>query len=665
MLYYKFFGKPAEGVPPDTGEAATKYAAKAQAVQAEFSQALGSTADIALCSLSSKAVTGCILLAEYRDPHALAEEFLTALDMPVPSVSVDEVTGRTVETLLRLSVSNNFLESSDRLRAHYAIRDRDFRHICFSEYLLPKGKGEAEFKEAAAAMLWQDTLGAELERIYAGSAVDCHVGHPVHYLIECSDEQLRRNATATLLGALYDAGRIRGRRYGEMTLEPDDPMPIEYDRVIAGCKDCAVVVTCDEPDGESAEYASANADSLRRVCKVIRRHTDQTLSVLCVPQGCARAKQVIYDSLPGMTLVELRADVVFGARAKGYLRKQAAQRKIRGNAALYAPTADPKRGFRAEELHRIFDTWYARELKTRIYPQYAKLETISEKERKSSPKGSGYEQLQEMIGISEAKRVIGQALDYYKAQKLFRERDIKMDTPAMHMVFTGAPGTAKTTVARLFARIMKENGLLSVGDLVEVGRADLVGKYVGWTAQTVKEVFDRAGGCVLFIDEAYSLVDDRAGMFGDEAINTIVQEMENRRADTVVIFAGYPDKMEEFLSCNPGLRSRIAFHVPFQDYSPAELGEITALLARKQGLSLAADVPGKLASIFAAATRQPDFGNGRYARNVLERARMNQAGRIVRSAAERMTDAEMTTLVAADFEFLQVSGDQLPRAIGF
>ena len=167
-----------------------------------------------------------------------------------------------------------------------------------------------------------------------------------------------------------------------------------------------------------------------------------------------------------------------------------------------------------------------------------------------------------MIGLTKAKAVIAQALDYYKAQKLFREKGISLERPAMHMVFTGNPGTAKTTVARLFAQIMKENGLLPVGDLIEVGRADLVGKYVGWTAPTVKAKFAAAKGSVLFIDEAYSLVDDKDGLFGDEAINTIVQEMENHRDDIVVIFAGYPDKMEQFLQKNPGLRSRIAFHMP-------------------------------------------------------------------------------------------------------
>lgn len=147
----------------------------------------------------------------------------------------------------------------------------------------------------------------------------------------------------------------------------------------------------------------------------------------------------------------------------------------------------------------------------------------------------------------------------------------------MHMVFIGNSGTAKTTAARLFARIMKDNGLLSKGQLIEVGRGDLVGKCVGWTAQTVQAKFKVAIGGVLFIDEAYSLVDKHSGSFGDEAINTIVQEMENHREDVVAIFAGYPNKMEGFLQKNPGLRSRIAFHVPFADYTSDEISTIRAV----------------------------------------------------------------------------------------
>ena len=271
----------------------------------------------------------------------------------------------------------------------------------------------------------------------------------------------------------------------------------------------------------------------------------------------------------------------------------------------------------------------------------------------------------EMVGIDKAKEVIDRAIDFYKAQKLLANEGIKTDRPAMHMVFTGNPGTAKTTAARLFAGIMKENGLLSRGDLIEVGRGDLVGKYVGWTAQIIQKRFCQAQGSVLFIDEAYSLVDDRDGSFGDEAINTIVQEMENHRNDVVVIFAGYPDKMEGFLSKNPGLRSRIAFHIPFEDYGTEELCDIAALIARKSGFKLAEGVREKLAEVFDIAKTSADFGNGRYARNVIEKARMAQASRLVRMDLENIVKDELITIRAEDIEIPAVKANKRTVHIGF
>ena len=246
--------------------------------------------------------------------------------------------------------------------------------------------------------------------------------------------------------------------------------------------------------------------------------------------------------------------------------------------------------------------------------------------------------------------MIKRALNYYKAQKLFKDKGMSSDHPSTHMVFSGNSGTAKTTAARLFARIMKENGLLSQGRLYEVGRADLVGKYVGWTAQIVKDLFQKAKGSVLFIDEAYSLLDNKTGMFGDEAINTIVQEMENNREDMVVIFAGYPNEMEQFLSRNPGLRSRIAFHISFEDYSAEELCDITELLAEKSGMTLSSGVKEKLLPAFRSAAQEADFGNGRFARNILEQAKVNQADRLVKMELDQVTRDDVTTLLPDDFE---------------
>ena len=291
--------------------------------------------------------------------------------------------------------------------------------------------------------------------------------------------------------------------------------------------------------------------------------------------------------------------------------------------------------------------------------------TVKHEVIKAAPKGSAYNELKQMIGLGEAKRVIDQALNYYKAQKLFADKGMKTDHPAMHMIFTGNPGTAKTTVARLFAKIMKENDLLSKGNLIEVGRGDLVGKYVGWTAPTIQKKFKEAQGSVLFIDEAYSLVDDRNGSFGDEAINTIVQEMENHRDDVVVIFAGYPDKMEGFLQKNPGLRSRIAYHVPFNDYDTESLCEMAKLIAKQKGLSFTEEAYEKLSGLFDTARSESDFGNGRYVRNVIEKAKMAQATRLLTMDFDSIGSKDITTIIAEDIELPKASTKSKAKQIGF
>jgi SpoVK/Ycf46/Vps4 family AAA+-type ATPase len=269
-----------------------------------------------------------------------------------------------------------------------------------------------------------------------------------------------------------------------------------------------------------------------------------------------------------------------------------------------------------------------------------------------------------MIGLTQAKKVIDGAINYFKLQQEYKLRGIAFNRPAMHMCFTGRPGTAKTTVARLVAEILKDNDILSEGKLVEVDRSQLVGRFVGHTAPQVKEMFDKAKGSVLFIDEAYSLVEDRKGSYGSEAINEIVQEMENRREDTIVILAGYPDEMKELLEWNPGMKSRIAFHVSFDDYTENELLDITKLLAKERGMKIDKKAEEKLLSIYAHARKDKAFGNGRFARNLLEKAKFNQANRFMQKNLRFVSDDEICTLIADDFDYEVKQEETRPR-LGF
>ena len=375
-------------------------------------------------------------------------------------------------------------------------------------------------------------------------------------------------------------------------------------------------------------------------------------------------KDSFMERLGTITFVPLQEDIIYGSKAKKFLKTMALNVGIKPDSKLLNSSYNAERAYSASELKKRFDRWYSGKLRSNIYPQYAKLDSCESITKNKRHRGDAYAKLNSLIGLTEAKKVMDTALDFFKAQLLFKDKGIDTNKTAIHMVFTGNPGTAKTTVARLFAQILKDNGYLSIGDLIEVGRADLVGKYVGWTAPIVKAKFQAAKGSVLFIDEAYSLVDGDPGLYGDEAINTIVQEMENNREDTVVIFAGYPDKMAAFLDRNPGLKSRIAFHIPFNDYSPKELYEILELMANNSKMILSDGIKDKVLNIFEKVYKQENFGNGRYVRNMFEKAKQRQGSRLIRMDAESVTKDDVQTLLPEDFEEEQNTSPQ-SSTIGF
>ncbi len=258
----------------------------------------------------------------------------------------------------------------------------------------------------------------------------------------------------------------------------------------------------------------------------------------------------------------------------------------------------------------------------------AKLTEMNEFTSNVPLKEVGYlDMLNDLIGLEEVKEQVRRIVAFVRMKRDMAVNGKDNLSVSLNMEFVGNPGTAKTTVARIVAGIFSEIGLLSDNELVEVGRADLVGKYEGQTASKVKEIFERAKGKVLFIDEAYSLVETWEGAYGDEAINAIVQQMENNREDTVVIFAGYPDKMEDFFSRNPGLRSRVPFRIDFKDYSAEDMLKIAELEAEKRGFSISSKARDRVISICKSAEGIPETGNGRFCRNLIENAILEYAAR--------------------------------------
>ena len=256
-------------------------------------------------------------------------------------------------------------------------------------------------------------------------------------------------------------------------------------------------------------------------------------------------------------------------------------------------------------------------------------------------------ELDKLVGLAEVKAEVKLAANLITVQNLRRQRHLPVPEQSRHLVFTGNPGTGKTTVARLLARIYRTLGVVEKGHLVETDRAGLVAGYVGQTATRVTDVFTKALGGVLLIDEAYALARGEEHDFGQEAIDTLVKLIEDHRDDVVVIAAGYPTEMADFIDSNPGLESRFPKTIHFADYSDDELVAIFRSLCQSNAYTLSDEVAAKARAWFAGQPRDKGFGNARLARNLFEAAVAKQASRIV--AINQPTDEQLCALTVEDF----------------
>ena len=264
-------------------------------------------------------------------------------------------------------------------------------------------------------------------------------------------------------------------------------------------------------------------------------------------------------------------------------------------------------------------------------------------------------EMDKIVGLDKVKEYIYSLEEYYQVQKRRAEEGLKTGEVSKHMIFTGNPGTGKTTIARIISKSLKAIGVLTGGQLVEVSRADLVGRYVGHTAPLTNKVIASAIGGVLFIDEAYSLYRGKDDNFGLEAIDTLVKGIEDNRDNLIVILAGYSAEMQEFLTSNSGLKSRFPNLINFPDYTGEELLKIAKSIAKSKGYVIDEGADPALLSYFNAVqlVRAKDAGNGRLARNKIEEAILNQSRRLTAEP-----EADLSLLVSGDFELDDILSDE-------
>ncbi|WP_051586280.1 AAA family ATPase [Selenomonas sp. AE3005] len=524
---------------------------------------------------------------------------------------------------------------------------------CYSEELCPAEQPTyRSCQEKMKKLIPDESLTDEIYRIYYKNNKKGFWGHPVHYHIHAESLTSAHRMINLLMQALYKNGRISSFRKNII------------DHIGKRCNDDKTIhKICKDSNGgvilfflngqaeDSGQYANANHVLVDFFEQLIRKNQQNILFMLVdIGQQATLSKKVIEQLVPDVSFVPIREGVGTVEDAMNFAQELQKERKFPAWDRKAFRKTLKKDMYRMSEVQTAYNEYCKKTLSEKIYCAYKTADVIKINSQLKS-RSSAYEELNRLVGLDNVKSLINSILASSKMQKQRKKAGLPSGGNIPHLVFFGNPGSAKTTVARLLARILSDEQILQGDIFVECGRNDLVGQYVGWTAKIVEKKFREAKGGILFIDEAYSLVDDRGGSFGDEAINTIVQQMENHRDDTIVIFAGYPDKMMKFLKKNEGLRSRIGFQLTFNDYTPNQLDEILLRMAEERCYVLNDDARAVCHQIFRQAVRMKDFGNGRYARNLLQKAILNQADRIYAESANGVINKEMMmTLTAADFE---------------
>ena len=610
------------------------------------------SASICMVTAEKRVELAVCVMNDTVDVNMLTEQFLQRLEVAYSSISVKEISITNYFNGLRVSDRNRFISDDYTFAEKLGMEDLfRGREDYFKDKVVDEIKTVENLKSDMDKYHLGDGYRAEIKRVLAGKNQKVFLGNPANYLMISKDETARRMMARDLISALYRRGRLQSKRYTIIDLGDRDCSLEGLENFYKINEGATLLLNVSAENFGDGEHSRGVLD-MKKICDVVRKKGSKVLTIFSMDTPSDKNRTKLENYMMGVPLISFCDNLYKKKTASAQLLKMAAAENFNFSGEVLEKVEKTERSYTYGELINLYNEWRAEYMGTEVFPEYRQFVThITEDEKQEAHTSDAYARLTKMIGLTQAKKVIDGAINYFKLQQEFRNRGIEFNRPAMHMCFTGSPGTAKTTVARLVAEILKDNGILSEGKCVEVGRQQLVGKYVGTTAPQVCEMFDKAKGSVLFIDEAYSLVEDKKGLYGTEAINTIVQEMENRREDTIVILAGYPEEMNGLLEWNPGMKSRIAFHVSFDDYTENELLDITRLLAKERGMLLDKGAEEKLLSIYVEARLDKGFGNGRFARNLLEKAKLNQANRFMKKDLQFVSNDEMRTLTAEDFDY--------------
>ncbi|MCR5591625.1 MAG: AAA family ATPase [Lachnospiraceae bacterium] len=560
-----------------------------------------------------------------------------------------ELTAGGYQKIGRMASRNDYIDSFDD--DDFGAFTCRFNNFAIRELLMPERTyGKRAIKKLADEELADSTLYEELERIYSDDNSKKFYGNPVHYLLNVSSRDSIESVATVLGKALRSNKRLLGRRITvisemEQGCHDDD----DFENVIARSDGNMVVFDLSATEGEDGSYTNSFHRVIEYLMTLYGKYGLNTLFVFVKNMEHPGFADILMEkTVRKARIIEIKEGGGDRERTKDYIRRLAKEHDQPVDEEELKDLVSEKSFYKVGEARAIYNRYFGNALMYSIYKAYKACPCLTADNKK--PSDGPYKELQDMVGLTEIKKVVDNIINNAKIQKLRNEQGLDVHKASLHMVFTGNPGSAKTTVARLLAQILAKEGIIENGEVVECGRADLIGKFVGWTAPNVRAKFRQAEGGILFIDEAYSLTDD-SHSFGDEAINAIVQEMENRRDNVMVIFAGYPDKMKEFLDRNEGLRSRVAFHLDFPDYDADELVDILKLMAEQKKLTLADGCIEKCRGIFEGAVEHKDYGNGRFVRNLLEQAIMAQSGRLAKqSQGKKISRKALNSLVPEDFD---------------